>query len=335
MAIAVGKLFTIMSKKDVVNSINIAFSAMAGIVTGIGLAVRFVMFQWDVLTTAFDKARRIFDQARHAIAKAFDGIRHDVATAVDAVIGFVKSHWKQLVAIILGPLGLIVDAVSTHWHAVEKVFKAAWDYVSWVVGLGVNKVKHILDWFGGLAGMFARWWDGAGKATSGKIDGLIGFVQKIPGRINSALSGLPGMMLRAGVNAINSLISGIASGIGSLGSLMGSIASKVAGFFGLSPAKEGPLSGGGSPHIRGQHFAADIAAGMMSGQSVIASAARHLAGTAAIGPGGRGGAAAAGGTQRIEIVLTGSDSKFMTALAGEIRIRGGDPRILQRKVALA
>jgi hypothetical protein len=58
---------------------------------------------------------------------------------------------------------------------------------------------------------------------------------------------------------------------------MSSIASKVAGFFGLSPAREGPLAGGGAPFIRGMHFTRDIAQGIISGRGQVAYAASQIA----------------------------------------------------------
>ena len=87
---------------------------------------------------------------------------------------------------------------------------------------------------------------------------------KLPGMIIHGLENLGEMMYHAGVHAIEQLISGISSMIGSLGSVMGHVV-------------EGPLSGGGAPEIRGQHIAADIAAGMISGQDAVLGASRQLA----------------------------------------------------------
>ena len=127
------------------------------------------------------------------------------------------------------------------------------------------------------------------------VSGMLSFVGRIPGWIVSELGSLGAMLFNAGVNAINGLISGIESGIGALGSVMSNIASKVAGFIGLSPAKEGPLSGGGAPKIRGQHVAADIAAGILEGEPGIVAAMRHVAGSAGLLPGGAGSLAVPGG----------------------------------------
>jgi phage-related protein len=305
-----------------------------------------------------------------AAVKAFDVVEH----AVSAVLGWVGAHWKLLVAIILGPVGLIIDALATHWSAVEHGFEAAYRFVSGVISkaigfirndviapyvrwneaifracwdavkdvftavwgflrpfvdMEVRGVKNILSWFGHLGSLFRGWWDDAVGAVSSEIDKMIHFVESIPGRVNSALGGLPGMMYRAGIHVIENLLDGVTSQIGHIGSVMGGIASKVAGFFGLSPAKEGPLSAGGAPFIRGQHFAADIAQGMMTGLPGIRQAVSKVADTAALP--GRGGTAlnGAGGGGQLEVLMrfqpTGNKliDELFDALKLEVRNRGG------------
>ena len=108
----------------------------------------------------------------------------------------------------------------------------------------------------------------------------------LPGKIVSALASLPGMLYSAGQHAVQSLISGLLSQLGSLGSAAASLAKKVAGFFGLSPAVEGPLSGGGSMEIRGRHAAADYARGLAYGTAGVGASAAALASAAIPGSGG-------------------------------------------------
>jgi phage-related protein len=273
---------------------------------------------WHEIESVLDTARKGIATALHGIESAFDAVK----TAIGDVVSWAAGHWKLLVAIILGPIGLIIDALATHWGAIEHgfeaayrfvsriisndidfikndvigpftrwagqvfrdswdfvmgVFRAAWGFIRPFVDMEVDGIKVILSWFGKLGGLFRGWWDDGVRAVSSEIDKMIGFVESIPGRVNSALGGLPGMMYRAGVHVIENLLDGITSMIGSIGSVMGGIASKVAGFFGLSPAKEGPLSAGGAPFIRGQHFVADIAQGMTSGLGTLREQARAAA----------------------------------------------------------
>jgi TP901 family phage tail tape measure protein len=219
-----------------------------------------------------------------------------VTGAVSDAFDWVKSHWPLLLGILTGPIGAATLFIVDHW-------------------------KQILN---GARSMF---------------DDVVGFFRALPGRIIGALADLGSMMFNAGVHAMESLISGLGSMIGNIGSVMGSVASKIAGFIGLSPAKEGPLSGSGAPEIRGQHIAADIAKGMLSGHSAVASAAQHLAGAAAIGSGsasgGAGTAGGAGGALTLQIMPgggSGLEQQFWTWFKNGLRVQGGDPRIVNKKI---
>ena len=76
---AFGKLLTIMSKKDVVNAINIAFSILAGVIRGVTFVVHGLMNAWDTYSSTFRHVRRDIASDSHDIANAFDIVRHAVA----------------------------------------------------------------------------------------------------------------------------------------------------------------------------------------------------------------------------------------------------------------
>jgi hypothetical protein len=379
--------------------IEAAFNAVAGffevlyhdIESGIDTVVKFISSHWRTIVPILMLilgpigiiAAGIFELVTH-----FQQVEHGVEDAVNAVVNFVGSHWKLLIALILGPIGLIIDALATHWSAVEHgfesafnfcaaitragvkaisavlspwialletifrvgwaivtaIFSAAWDacsvvvragiaaardvltpFISWledlfrvgwaavtavvraavavitaVVQAGVAAVRTVLSWFEQLAGLFRGWWDAAYNAVLAPIGHLIATVAAIPGQILAALAGLAGDLFNAGLHAMESLASGLASGAGSVVGTVAGLASKVAGFFGLSPAREGSLAGGGAPEIRGAHFAAALAAGMLGGRGSIAAAAAALAQAAGVssayaGTGGSGVVTAPGG----------------------------------------
>jgi hypothetical protein len=72
VGVALGKLLTTMSAKDVVNSINIAFTVLADTIDGLSFVLRRVMFN-------FDKDKRFFAVFGHDIAAVFGRLRHDIA----------------------------------------------------------------------------------------------------------------------------------------------------------------------------------------------------------------------------------------------------------------
>ena len=280
--------------------------------------------------------------AEHAVAAA-EFVAQNIAMAASAIAAFVAENLATLG--IIAAIALLVAAIvylATHWKQVWGDVKN-WALDAWhfldndVIHPIANAVSGLVN---DVTGFFKRMFSDVTSTVRSGAASVVSFFTGLPGRIASALSSLGSMMFNAGVHAIQSLISGITSMIGSVGSTMSGIASKIAGFIGLSPAKEGPLSGGGAPEIRGAHIAQDIAKGMMSGHGAVATAAQHLAGTAAIGSAGGGGAggAGAGGAGGVTIQLqaggggSGMDQLFMNWLKQTVRVSGGDPRIFNRKV---
>jgi hypothetical protein len=245
----IGKLFTIMSAKDVVHSINIAFDTIDGILKGLTLFIGDAMLSWDKFSSA--------------IATFSRRAQTDLA------------NWAQ-----------VVD----------------------------NIVRNVVNWFT--------------VTLPNALTTAVGWFTSLPGRILNALGSLGSKLFSAGASAVQRLIDGLMSKIGSVASAAASIASKVAGFFGLSPAKEGPLSGAGAPEIRGQHFAESVASGMLSRLANVATAAGAVAGAAGGGVRGGGGAGAGGGTQ---VVFSGAGAAQFAQLVRmmwpslqlEVRNRGG------------
>jgi hypothetical protein len=261
---------------------------------------------------------------------------------------FWKAAWKDIQMVAVAAFHVLVDAAKLwvkQWvvgfDLARDAVKIAFLLITGYIRVNVDVIKAVLSWFGRLGSLFRGWWDDAARAVSDGQNRIVGFVRALPGRILSGLAGLGSMLWNAGAHAIDELISGLSSGIGKIGSVMSGVASKIAGFIGLSPAKEGPLSGGGAPRIRGMHIPQDVAAGMLSGLPSVGSAAARMAGMAALpyavpGTGARGGTGAPGGTLTVQLEWAGgNDSEIITALAHAIRAKGGSPGVLTQKVVFA
>jgi phage-related protein len=212
------------------------------------------------------------------------GLWKDVKSFLGDAVSWIKSHWELLPLIFMGPIGIVVALVKSHFTQIKSIAMSV-------------------------------------------INDVVGFFRALPGRVISAIAGLGGMLFRAGQNVMRSLISGLTSMIGAVGSSVAGIAGKVAGFFGLSPAKEGPLSGAGAPEVRGAHFSHAFAAGVSSGAGRVAGAAARVAGAAAATAAG-GAAAGGGGGGRNELVLTFAEGPFRTAFKASIRNHGGNPLVI-------
>jgi phage-related protein len=248
---AFGHLLTIMSRKDVVHGINTAFDLVAGAVNVVTGAVQHAMSAWDQFTRNMHGIAGTFDNVRHGIAD----MGHTVAHAFDGLRHFNASVFS----------GIKAAAVSAA-HGVASAFKSMASGVASAVS-AVIQVVHTM----------------AHDIASG-VSAAVQAVSKLPGEIKGFFDGARGWLLAAGRNIIQGLIDGIGSMIGAVGSAIGSIVSKIRSFLPFSPAKEGPLSGAGSPDRAGAKIAAMLAAGMDSGAGGVSRAAGRLAGAAAVSP---------------------------------------------------
>lgn len=223
-----------------------------------------------------------------------------IPNALKAFAGFVVSIIEKAASLgFLGPIGLIL----AHWNKIKNFFMVTLP----------NGVKN-----------------GASRVVS--------FMRSLPGRIRSALGNLGGLLVQAGRNVVNGLIRGITSRFGALANKAHELASKIRNVLPFSPAKEGPLSGRGSPERAGRKIATMVASGMAKRTGAVAAAAAGMAGAAAIDPNGAGvagvnavapagvGAAAAGGFP--PLVIKGDGSPIADALIELLRAavaeRGGD-----------
>jgi hypothetical protein len=177
------------------------------------------------------------------------------------------------------------------------------------------------------------------SGVSRTVSTVTGWFRALPGRIRSALVSLPGMLFSIGRDAIQGLINGALSMGGSLISagehLASSFVSSVAGFLHI-----------GSPsRVMFEHgvwAAQGFIGGLDSYNSQVSAAAARMSRAALPGHGGgSGGGGGPGGpggvTVEIHVPRGGEmlGQEFWTALGRGIRVRGGDPAILQRKVKFA
>jgi phage-related protein len=114
------------------NPIGLVVVAIAGLVAGLVIAWKKSETFRAIVTGAFDK----------------------VKAAASAAFGWVKDNWPTILAILTGPIGLAVLAITKNWDKIKA---------------GATAVK---DWI------------------VGKFDGLVGFVKGLPSRIGAATAGM-------------------------------------------------------------------------------------------------------------------------------------------------
>lgn len=142
----------------------------------------------------------------------------------------------------------------------------------------VNAVTFIGVWIERIVGAIRNFFIRADQIGTQWRNNFIGFVKavlawlvkffqelgKIPKQTLAKFANFGNLLINAGRSLINGLINGIKQKMGELFNLIGSIAGRIGGFFGASPAKEGPLSGRGWTMYRGQRMMQDLIEGIQA-----------------------------------------------------------------------
>jgi hypothetical protein len=277
--------------------------------------------------------------------QVWGAIKDVVRDAVD----FVKAHWKLLPAIFLGPLGIVATIVLSNFgriktiiaaalHAVQDVARNVWGWFVDYIMVQVDAVKTVLSWFSRLGSLFRGWWDGATRAVQSAAGVMISFVRGIPGKILSALSHLASDLYSLGRNIVMGLIHGIESAGPALISAAEGLAGKVLGPF---KGVLGLFSPSRVMITHGQNTVRGLIIGMDSMHGQLAAASTRMANTltgaahggVSLGAGGGGG----GITIEFHVPPGGQmlPQDFWTEFQRGIRVRGGDQRIVSKKVKFA
>lgn len=193
-------------------------------------------------------------------------------------------------------------------------------------GPAIDSVKQAISNAGhDIAEIWRSLWDGMSTKVSSTVDSVVAFARGLPAKISSAVGNLDNLLYDAGRKVVQGLISGIRSKLGDLAGVAAVVAGTISRFLPHSPAKEGPLSGSGSPYTSGQSIAAGLAAGVQSELPMVTSAADELA--SVFGPGGPG--AAGGASMRsmqaiVQIDGTGLPDALNEWLMHNTRVKSPD-----------
>jgi hypothetical protein len=254
-------------------------AANAVMLLGIGLIIAAVIAAVVLIVKNWSKIS--------AFAKeAFDDVVHWVSVAID----WVKAHWPLLLAILTGPIGLAVFAIVHYWHDITGAASTAIDWVRshWPLLLAIITGPI------GLATLYVvKHWSQITSGARSMIGDVEGFFRSLPGRILHALGDLGNLLFPSGSKIIQGLINGVSSMVGKVESTIGNVVNTIKSYLPFSPAKKGPLSGGGAPEKSGAAIARNLAAGITSGIGLVTSAGHRLAGAVGFGGGAGIGSAPA------------------------------------------
>lgn len=257
---------------------------------------------------------------------AFNMIRSVVSTVFSYVKSFIVSVWNTIKSVTSSVWGAIRSFITSQVNAVRNVLTSIGGVVNNVIGF-FNRMRAqasaALNGFRSgvssavtaVIGFFGRLVSGAAS----KVNSLLATVRGIGGRIRSAVGNLASLLVAAGRNVIQGLINGIGQKLGALRAKAASAAATIRNLFPFSPAKEGPLSGRGSPEIAGKKIVSMISDGMQRRIPEIRDTAAKIARETIGGPASGGGAP----TRNKRIIDAHDEAKRLRDLVGRIRNNPG------------
>lgn len=107
LVVEVTKVFTAVQ-----TALNIVLDA-----NPIGLIILGVAALAVALVLAYKKSQTFRD--------IVNGAFHAIQVVVSAVVGFIRDHWKLMLGIITGPIGLAITWIVTNWGTVKSLFSGA------------------------------------------------------------------------------------------------------------------------------------------------------------------------------------------------------------------
>ncbi|MGW3330621.1 phage tail tape measure protein [Streptomyces rubiginosohelvolus] len=230
----------------------------------------------------------------------------------------------------MGPVGWVIAAIVAlgiliwkNWDKIVKWTTQAWGWVwSKIKSIGGQILGFFIKW--SLVGIFLRHWDSIKKGVVTKGGQLISWVAGLPGRINSGIGSLGGLLLEKGRNVVQGLWSGIQS-------MGGWIKSQIMGWArNVIPGPIAKALGIASPSkvtkAQGRWIARGLVDGLTGSAKQVKSAAAKLADivTDSLRP---------GKTRSKALGRISSDSKKLVKLANRELVVAARLKTAQKKLA--
>jgi TP901 family phage tail tape measure protein len=248
-------------------------AANAVMLLGIGLIVAAVVIAVLLIVKYWKQISAAAAVVWHDVTSAAETAGRDIAAAVQKVIGWVKSNWPLLLAILLGPVAVAALEIGKHWTQIKDGAAGVIDDVTRFFKSLPGRITSALGDVGRLL------WN----AGASIIHGLVSGIESAIGDVESTVSGV--------ASTIKSFLpfspakQGPLSGSGDPSNSGKSIASKLA---------QGMLASKGVVSSAAGQLAASVALG--KGGSLTAGIGSTLALSAA-------GSAGAGGSGSINLTL--------------------------------
>lgn len=176
---------------------------------------------------------------RAIVDGAFKAVRKVIVGTVSTIVGFVKSHWKLLLAILTGPFGLAVLGISKYGGkitaGISKVLNKAKSIIT-SIGRGILAaitlpfrlaVGSVNGDAGRIVSNVIEKINRLLSAARGKVGDIVGFFKGLPGRIVGAVGDLGSVLKQAGIDILQGLLDGLKEKWEDVKDFLGSVTDKI------------------------------------------------------------------------------------------------------------
>lgn len=212
---------TTLGKRIFADFLSFLTTVWNGIKTGFKAVADFFTGVWNGITTGLA-----------AVGNFFKGIWDSISNAVSAFLAFFGAHWRIIIAIVLGPLGLLIDFVTAYWSnitgAISTAVNAIWGVITTV--------------FNAIAGFFSMIWGAIYGAVSWYVNLVWTIITTVFGAVTGFMAAVFGPPINAIVGAfqwlggiiggiMSGIWNGITSGFNAVTGFLGSVGGKVIDIF--------------------------------------------------------------------------------------------------------
>lgn len=155
---------------------NPVFLIVAAIVALVAIIV--------IIATKTDWFSKIWD-------KVWGGIKTVVGAVVSWVVNFVKKHWQLLLAIMMGPMGILLGFIFKHWNAIKKFISGA---ISGIIDFVRKNWRLIITIMTGPLGLIlslvTKYWTQIKNFIFGIGNAIANFVRGFINRVLNHIRGI-------------------------------------------------------------------------------------------------------------------------------------------------
>lgn len=218
--IAQGLLDIAMDANPIV-ALGVAIAAIAG-------GVIYLATKTHVLQDAWSAIKGALNVVIGAITSGWNSVKKVTESVFNAVLGFVKSYWPELIGVFTFGLGTVIGLVIQNWGTVKKVtmdvFNAILGFVKqyWPFLIGV-----FTGGVGTIVGLVIQHWGAIKSGTVSVFNSIKGFVSGVWQAISGAISGAIGGAVDKVKTAIGGLTTWLSTAWGNIKSGVSSFASSI------------------------------------------------------------------------------------------------------------